>query len=153
MAEAVRKFAPQAAVVEPDVTLVGMGANDVTHFTPIRSYLKQLTDVVETVAATGSEVIVKGTPRFDSPALPQPLKGLIKARSSQVTEAMKRFCEARGLVFLHPKDYFGDAFARDHTLFSHDGFHPGDSGYRLWGEKLAGPVLQAATEVVVSRRR
>lgn len=51
-----------AVAAEPDLVFVGIGANDVTHVTPLGEVERDMRAVIAALQASGAEVVVAGAP-------------------------------------------------------------------------------------------
>lgn len=142
--DAAGEFAPSAAELRPDVVLVGIGANDVTHLTSLKRFAEQLRSVITVLEAAGGELLVALGPRFDAPVLPRPLRHFVKARARRINRTIERVARSSGVEVLDLPGSIGRAFAIDRGLYSADGFHPSDRGYALWAEVMKDKVMAAA---------
>ena len=136
---------PFVKALRPDVVVVGVGGNDVTHLTP-RSVFEGLYDAM--LQAIGSmspaTVVVIGVGDFGTvPRIPQPLRALTGWRGRWFDEAIRRAAHRRGAAYVDLYANTGPAFGHDPALFySADGFHPSDEGYRIWADVIL-DVLRA----------
>lgn len=144
MRDAADGFARSAAGLHPDLVLVGLGANDVTHLTPLPRFSRELSLVIATLSGAGAQVVIALGPRFDAPALPRPLRDFVRARARALNRTIERVASRHEVEVLDLPGRIGSAFARDHSLYADDGFHPSDSGYALWADVMKDQVLAAA---------
>jgi lysophospholipase L1-like esterase len=144
MADAASEFIPQAVALRPELAMIGIGANDVTHVTSLRKFGQHLGDVIEKLRGSGAEVIVALGPRFDTPVIPEPLRTIVRARARALNRRIVRVAKGKGVEVLDLPGALGSSFARDHTLYSDDRYHPGDRGYALWAEVMIDKVMDAA---------
>jgi len=144
MSDAASELAPKAAGLVPQVAVIGIGANDVTHATPLKTFARHLSSAIQTLRASDAEVLVALGPRFDTPAIPQPLRTLIRARARAINRTIRKVAAKEGVEVLDLPAVLGDSFARDHDLYSQDRFHPGDRGYALWADVMKDKVMNAA---------
>lgn len=129
------KQLPDALKINPDVVLIGVGANDVTHLTPLGAIERDMNVVVDELRAANSNVkiIITGAAQMGSvPRFPQPAKWIAKQRTAQVNEAMKRVAISKKLTFAPIADKTGPVFEKNPQLFAQDKFHPTTEGYKLW---------------------
>lgn len=144
MADAATEFVPKAAALRPDLVLIGIGANDVTHLTPLPRFERWMSKVIESLREADTELLVALGPRFDAPALPQPLRTLARARARAINRTIRKIAVVHGVTVLDLPGGVGSAFARDRSLYCDDGFHPSDRGYVLWAEAMKDDVESAA---------
>jgi acyl-CoA thioesterase I len=136
---------PFVEALRPDVVVVGVGGNDVTHLTP-RSLFEGLYDAM--LQAIGSlhpaTVVVIGIGDFGTvPRIPQPLRTLTGWRGRWFDDSIRRVAHRRGAAYVDLYANTGPAFGHDPVLFySEDGFHPSDEGYRIWADVIL-DVLRA----------
>ncbi|MEO8218474.1 MAG: SGNH/GDSL hydrolase family protein [Acidobacteriota bacterium] len=126
---------PRARSLKPDVVLVDVGSNDVTHLTSARSVQRDLGSIVTSVLALNCEarVVITGAADMGSPPrIPFLLRGIAAGWSRHLNVVFKRTTAERQLTFAPIAEKTGPQFRRDRTLFSEDRFHPNDRGYALW---------------------
>jgi lysophospholipase L1-like esterase len=128
----------------PDVAVVVVGANDLTHQVPPERAARDLGAAVRRLTDAGAEVVVAPAPDLSAvPHVPPALRPVVRAGSdllrSQQTEAVLaaggRVADADGST--------SAAFAADRSLFSGDSFHPSSAGYRVIVDALVPVVLDA----------
>lgn len=134
-----------ALVWAPDVTLVVIGANDLTHFVPSDEAAADLTSAVRRLRAAGGEVVVAPAPDLGMvERVPPSLRPLARTASEEL-----RRLQTHGVLELGARVADGDAatsreFAADRRLFSADRFHPSSAGYAVIATALLPEVLAAA---------
>lgn len=134
---------PQVAALDPDLVFVGIGANDVTHVTPLSRVEKEMTAVIEGLKETGAEVVVAGAPDMRATAWHQPLRWLAGIRGEQVAATVERVGHDQGVGVVELADQTGHFFEADpEPHFSSDDFHPSSLGYKRWADAIY-PVLEA----------
>lgn len=141
---------PRAAHVRPDLVLLSVGANDVTHLTSIRSMRANLRELVRRLHAINPEVaiVITGSPDMGSPPrVPRLLRGLASWRTKQVNRMFVEEAKALGLTFAPIAAETGPLFRRDRSLFAADRFHPNERGYATWT-----PVLNRALATALGKR-
>ena len=139
--EVLNEQVPQVAALDPDLIFIGIGANDVTHLTPlddVRSYMRHTLEDLKQMDAT---IVVAGAPDMRVFAWHQPLRSLAYLRGKQVTAAIEGVARAEDVPVVDLDDETGHFFAeKPETHFSEDGFHPSALGYRRWADAIF-PVL------------
>lgn len=131
-----------AARLRPDVVLLSVGANDVTHLTSVPSMREDLHAIVQALAAANPHVriVATGSPDMGSPPrIPWLLRGIATCRTNQVNRMFRLESARHQLEFAPIADVTGPQFRRDRSLFASDRFHPNDRGYATWV-----PVLNEA---------
>jgi lysophospholipase L1-like esterase len=141
---------PLLAELRPDVIVVGVGGNDVTHLTP-RGLFEGLYDsLLRSIEAIGpTSVVVIGIGDFGTvPRIPQPLRALTGLRGRWLDQVIRRVAERNGAGYVDLYGRTGPAFGHDPaTFYSADGFHPSDEGYRIWAAAIL-DVLAPRVEAI-----
>ena len=70
--DVLRDQVPLAVEARPDLAFVGVGANDVTHLTPLDEVRADASELVQRLRATGADVVIAGAPDM-------PRRGLVRA--------------------------------------------------------------------------
>lgn len=144
-ADVLRQQVPKAAALDADLVFVGIGANDVTHVTPLDDVRRDIAAAIDALQATGARVVVAGAPDMRALAWHQPLRQLAYLRGLQVTRAIEEVARRRGAAVVELAKETGPHFAADpEAHFSEDEFHPSATGYRRWADAIF-PVLMEAT--------
>lgn len=134
----------RAAAAKPDVALIIIGANDLTHFVPPQRAATLLGDAVRTLRDTGAEVVVAPAPDLSVvPWVPQQMRLAVQAGSRLLRQEQTRAAEAAGARIADISGSSASAFAADRRLFSADHFHPSSAGYAVIAAALA-PTVRAA---------
>jgi lysophospholipase L1-like esterase len=114
----------------PDVALIMIGANDVTHRTRPAVSVRHLGDAVRRLSEAGAEVVVGTCPDLGTiRPIGQPLRTLARRWSRQMAAAQTIAVVEAGGRTVSLGSVLGPSFASDRTLFSHDEFHPSAAGY------------------------
>lgn len=129
----------------PDLAIVIIGANDVTHLVPPATSARQLEDAVRRLVDAGCAVVVGTCPDLGTiQPLPQPLRGLGRRWSRTLAAAQAPAVEAAGGHPVPLAELVGPEFAaHPDEYFSEDRFHPSSVGYRRLGEELLPAALRA----------
>lgn len=129
----------------PDVAVVIVGGNDVTHRVPVASAAADLADVITRLRARGAEVVVGTCPDLGAlRAVPQPLRSLGAQASRQLARAQAVAGERAGARVVSLRRAVGHLFvAHPDDMFSIDRFHPSALGYRRTADALAPEVVAA----------
>lgn len=143
VADVLHEQVPQVAALQPDIVFVGIGANDVTHVTPLADIERDMTAVIKRLKETGAEVVVAGAPDMRATAWHQPLRWLAGLRGEQVANTIERVGHEQGVGVVELADETGPFFEEDpEPHFSDDDFHPSTLGYKRWADAIY-PVLVA----------
>ena len=146
VADVLHQQVPQVAALAPDLVFVGIGANDVTHVTPISRIERDMTLAIRRLKETGARVVVAGAPDMRAAAWHQPLRWLAGIRGEQVANAIERVGHEQGVGVVELADETGPHFAADpEPHFSDDDFHPSSLGYQRWADAIY-PVLEASLD-------
>lgn len=135
-----------AAVERPDVAVILIGANDVTHRIDKSIAVGHLEQTVRTLRGTGCEVIVATCPDLGTiEPVAQPLRLLARRWSRDLAAAQTVAVIEAGGRTVSLGDLLAPAqFATfSHEMFSHDGFHPSPAGYARVASALLPSVCDA----------
>ncbi|GAB3067971.1 SGNH/GDSL hydrolase family protein [Intrasporangium mesophilum] len=164
-------------VPAPDVAVISIGANDVTHRIDKSIAVRHLEMAVRTLREAGAEVVVGTCPDLGAiQPVPQPLRYLARRWSRDLAAAQTVAVVEAGGRAVSVGDLLSEAFsANPSVMFSEDRFHPSPAGYArvaaamlpsvsaaldLFGERShprepslrrgesVGPVAEAATRAV-----
>lgn len=137
---------PKVAAAKPDLVFVGIGANDVTHVTPLSDIERDMTIAIRRLKETGARVVVAGAPDMRATAWHQPLRWLAGLRGEQVADTIERVGHEQGVGVVELADETGHYFEADpEPHFSSDDFHPSSLGYRRWADAIY-PVLEESLD-------
>ncbi|MEU2351260.1 SGNH/GDSL hydrolase family protein [Modestobacter sp. NPDC049651] len=120
----------RALAEQPDVAMIMIGANDVTSRTKPAVSVRHLAEAVRRLVGAGCQVVVGTCPDLGTiRPISQPLRFLARRWSRQLAAAQTIAVVAEGGRTVSLGDVLGPSFAKDHTLFSRDQFHPSAEGY------------------------
>ena len=134
-----------ALPIEPDVAIILIGANDVTHATLPSESVRHLSESVRRLRAAGVAVVVGTCPDLGTiqPIVP-PLKQLTRAWSRRLAAAQTIAVLSEGGRTVSLGSILGPEFlAAPAVLFGPDQFHPSAEGYRKLVRVLLPSVLAA----------
>lgn len=115
----------------PDVAVVIIGANDVTHLCSITSSAGQLTAAIRRLRRAGARVVVATCPDLGTiEPIPQPLRALARSYGRRLAAAQTVASVEAGARAVSLGDLLGPQFLeRPREMFSPDRFHPSAAGY------------------------
>ena len=123
-----------------DYIIVSVGVNDITGFTSIRRWRRNLAVLLRTLLdhSPNALIAVAGVPPLHGfPLLPQPLRATFGMRA-RVFERV-----ARKLVNDHERcTYVPLDFEPDPSKFAADGYHPSEESYVEFGRHMAERLLE-----------
>ncbi len=138
-----------AVAADPDLVLVAIGANDVTHLTGLDSIRENTRLFVQRLRDEGLPVIVAGAPDMRAPAFYEPLRSMVGWRGRAVTDAIEESAAAAGATVIPLADKTRAFFiSNPDEAYSSDRFHPGPAGYERWAQALFPEVAEALHSVV-----
>lgn len=134
-----------ARVTEPpDVAVVIIGANDVTHRTKPKDAVRDLACAIRVLREMGAEVVVGTCPDLGTiRPISQPLRALVRRMSRNLAAAQTIAVVEAGGRTVSLGDLLGPLFAGRRDLFSDDQFHPSAEGYAEATDALLPSVLDA----------
>jgi lysophospholipase L1-like esterase len=145
-------LSPQVAVAleifdgsGPDVAVVMVGANDVTHRVPARVSVRSLAAVIAALRESGCAVVVACCPDLGTvEPVPNPLRVVGRRLSRTLAAAQAMATEAAGGFPVELGALLGPEFAAEPgAYFSEDRFHPSSVGYRRAAEVILPTLLHA----------
>ncbi|MBB4766383.1 SGNH/GDSL hydrolase family protein [Amorphoplanes digitatis] len=116
---------------EPEIAVILVGGNDVTHFSARTAAVRHLSDTVRRLRAVGCRVVVGTCPDIGAiqPIKP-PLRWLARRWSRQLAAAQTVAVVEAGGRTVSIGDLLGPAFEADPVrMFGSDRFHPSVEGY------------------------
>ncbi|MEV5611027.1 SGNH/GDSL hydrolase family protein [Streptomyces sp. NPDC052225] len=115
----------------PDVIVIMIGANDVTHRIPATKSVRHLSAAVRRLRTAGAEVVVGTCPDLGSvEPVQQPLRWLARRASRQLAAAQTIGTVEQGGRTVSLGDLLGPEFsANPRELFGPDNYHPSAEGY------------------------
>lgn len=129
----------------PDVVIAVGGANDVMHATPVRTFRRQLGELLDQLSEA-SQVVSLGIGDLSViPRLPPTLRGLVARRSATMDRVHREVCDQRSdVVRVSVRDLADPFFAGTPSgLFTADAFHPNEVGHRIWASCFERPLREA----------
>jgi lysophospholipase L1-like esterase len=125
----------EAITYNPDLVLVAVGANDVTHLTSISSVRKSLSAAIDSLRKANGKVqiILTGSPDMGSvPRFPQPVRWYMGTRTVEMNSMVVGLAKEKGVTFAPIAEKTGPTFRAHPELFAADKFHPNTQGYEFW---------------------
>lgn len=128
----------------PDVAVIVVGGNDVTHRVRVTDSVSHLAEAVAALRASGCEVVVGTCPDLSALApVPQPLRALGGISSRRLAEAQRTVVTNLGARAVPLAHIVGPFFlAQPDEMFAVDRFHPSGAGYRRTAKALLPSVLE-----------
>ncbi len=115
----------------PDICVIMIGANDVTHRMPATRSVRHLSGAVRRLRTAGAEVVVGTCPDLGTiERVRQPLRWLARRTSRQLAAAQTIGVVEQGGRTVSLGDLLGPEFAQNpRELFGPDNYHPSAEGY------------------------
>jgi lysophospholipase L1-like esterase len=134
----------QALSWGPNVAVVVIGANDLTHLVPVEVAAQALADAVRRLRAADIEVVVAPAPDLSAvPHVPVFLRETVRAAGDLLRARQTSVVLAEGGRIADPDQRASRAFATDPSLFSTDRFHPSSAGYGVIADSLLPALIEA----------
>ncbi|GAB3024487.1 hypothetical protein GCM10011376_10000 [Nocardioides flavus (ex Wang et al. 2016)] len=129
----------------PDVAVIVVGGNDVTHRVPVAESVRHLAAAIDDLRARGAEVVVGTCPDLGAlRPVPQPLRALGSRASRQLADAQRAAALEHGARVVSLAHVVGPFFITNpDEMFSLDRFHPSAHGYKRTAKAMLPSVLAA----------
>ena len=139
------QLASLPATYRPDVAVIVVGGNDVTHRVPVAESVRHLADAIDELRGRGAEVVVGTCPDLGAlRPVPQPLRALGSRASRQLAVAQRQAAVERGAHAVSLGRVMGPHFVTNpEEMFSLDRFHPSAHGYKRTAKAMLPSVLAA----------
>jgi lysophospholipase L1-like esterase len=135
-----------ATRLRPDLVLLAVGANDVTHLSSVSSMQSGLLKIVRALKSANPSVaiVVTGSPDMGAPPrIPRLLRGLASRRTEAINRMFQEVAVEERLTFAPIAKETGPLFRSDRSLFAGDRFHPNARGYATWIRVLNEAIAHA----------
>ena len=136
----------RAETLRPDLVLLSVGANDVTHLTTVGSMRNNLREIVKRlrIANPNVAIVITGSPDMGAPPrIPRLLRGIASWKTRQVNRMFVAEASSLSLTFAPIAERTGPLFRNDRSLFAADRFHPNERGYAVWIPVLNEAIAKA----------
>lgn len=138
----------QALRGDPDLALVVIGANDLTHRVPAPEASASLRSALRDLREAGVEVVLAPAPDLAIvPHVPVTMRPAVSAASAELRRRQVAVAHEMGARVADEDGATSSAFASDPTLFSADLFHPSSAGYAVIADAVLPTLLAAASEL------
>jgi lysophospholipase L1-like esterase len=129
----------------PDVAVIVVGGNDVTHRVRTSVSCDHLASAVTALRAQGTQVVVGTCPDLSAlTSVPQPLRTIVGVASRQLANAQRATVTGLGARAVSLGEVVGPFFvAEPAKMFALDRFHPSSAGYRRTARAMLPSVLAA----------
>lgn len=129
----------------PDLAVIIVGGNDVTHRIPTGVSIGHLTDTITHLHGLGTRVVVGTCPDLGLlRPVPQPLRSLVGRASRQLATAQQQAALGHGAHVVSLSAVVGPFFiSNPDDMFSLDQFHPSALGYKRTAQALLPSLLAA----------
>lgn len=129
----------------PDVAVIVVGGNDITHRVKHGESVAHLAEAVMALRERGCEVVVGTCPDLGAlVAVPQPLRALAGRSSRQLAAAQRETALGLGARVVSLSEVVGPFFlSQPDAMFAEDRFHPSSRGYQRTAKAMLPSVLAA----------
>ncbi len=134
----------RVAAAQPDLILISVGTNDVTHLTSVADFGDRYRSLVRRLP-DDSEIVLLGVPDLGSPRrFAQPLRSIAGVQGRRLDEVVEAVAHDEELRYVDIAASTGPAFRDEPSrYFSADRYHPSDEGYRLWADAVVAVLDEA----------
>jgi len=142
--EQLRTLAAQDGSAHPDLAVLVVGANDVTHRVPVEEAVRHLALAVHALHLNGTAVVVGTCPDLGCVRpIAEPLRTIAHRRSRRLGRLQTVAVRRAGAVAVPLYDELGTRFTTEPHLLGPDRFHPSAAGYALAADVLLPAALRA----------
>ncbi len=135
----------RALVVRPQIVVIIIGANDVTHIRPPRRQTRLLRRAIVELREAGAQVVVGTCPDLAASALLRPpARNFAHSQSRRLAGMQTKAALQAGALTVSLGDLLTPEFSTRPELFAADRFHPSPTGYEALAEVMTPAVLSAA---------
>lgn len=132
----------------PDLAVLVIGANDLTHLEPVAEAVAAQVDAVRRLRSAGAQVVLAPAPDLSAvPDVPVALRDHVRRVGQAYRSRQVPAVTAAGGLVADPDQRGSQAFAGDPSLFSADRFHPSSTGYAVIADVIL-PTLMAAARTL-----
>jgi lysophospholipase L1-like esterase len=145
VADVLEKQVPEVLALpperQPDIVLISVGANDVTHLTSNNTFRSAYLGLLDRLPKSADKIVL-GVPDMGSiPRFAQPLRWIAGVRGGTLDAVVENMRD-HNADYVNIADFTGPEFgAHPDRYFAADRFHPNDEGYGLWARTVS-PVLK-----------
>lgn len=135
----IEELVPQIPAEKFDYIVVGLGGNDVLKLSSPRKWRRTMTELLNILRERNpaAKIFITNVAAVNlSPALPQPIRGILWQLSKMHNANILDFVENLDNVFYYPQPKEVPA-----NFFS-DGIHPSEAGYAIWAEEMIKTLLK-----------
>ena len=135
----------RAMWTRPNVAVIMVGANDITHLIPRQLSARRLQSAITRLRDAGTEVVMATCPDLGTvKPVPEPLRSIMHRRSRLLAEAQARATIAAGGRPVELGARLGPEFdSHPDVMFAEDNFHPSTDGYSAAAQALLPEVIAA----------
>jgi lysophospholipase L1-like esterase len=136
----------------PELVVIVIGANDLTHLEATDTAVLALAGAVRDLRSAGAQVVVAPAPDLSAvPHVPVLLRDVVRAVGDEFRSRQVAAVLAEGAWVADEDQRASRAFAVDPSLFAADRFHPSGAGYAVIADSLMPAVLRAARRIEPAR--
>jgi lysophospholipase L1-like esterase len=143
--ELVKQIARLPEGYRPDIAVIVVGGNDITHRKPVGESIAHLEEAIRQLQDRGAAVVVGTCPDLGMlRAVQQPLRTLGSIASKQLASAQREAALKLGAHVVVLAQVAGPFFiSHPEEMFSIDQFHPSSLGYRRTAKAMLPSLLAA----------
>ncbi|WP_251050699.1 MULTISPECIES: SGNH/GDSL hydrolase family protein [unclassified Microbacterium] len=148
------QLAALPATYRPQVAVIIVGGNDVTHRLPVSLSAQHLNETIRRLRGLGAEVVVGTCPDLGAlRPVPQPLRRIASSMSRRLADIQAETARHEGARPVDLRRAVGPMFFDEpEAMFSLDRFHPSALGYRRTADALLPTVCEAMEAALSSPR-
>jgi lysophospholipase L1-like esterase len=143
-ADVLRLQLGQVGDFAPDLVMLFIGPNDVTHLRTLNAYLADMRRLLAALDAVPAVVVTNVAALYTCPLLSPPFRALAALQVKRFNAALPAVVARHRARLATINPDIVPPFAQfPDRYYAADGYHPNDAGYRLWAGYLAPRALAA----------
>lgn len=134
---------PKVGDFKPDLVLIAIGSNDVTHLTSLESIKSDMQKTIDELKSINPEVKIVLTGSADMGTIIRfawPLRQIAGIQTRRVNKVIVKLAQTNSVTFAYIARDTGPVFKDHHEYFAQDNFHPNNEGYAVWTSVLISAI-------------
>jgi len=146
--DVLRNQLKRALAESPNLVTLGIGINDIGHGFSVEQFSKNYEEILSQLrSGTKATIVVTNIPDISTaPRIPEIVRPEYQRLIIEFNRKLEEIASRHGVIVFDVYTITRDELPAHPEFFSADGFHPSDSGYELWAEKMWPTIARAIGE-------